>query len=76
MDSISRMTRLIDRLSRYIVRIIIVLFIIIIVVQELLQFDTIRTFIVPTERWEGTPVSQYAFATHYRLCYNLHEPQA
>lgn len=67
MKSIAQIIKLIDWLSQHIIRVIIILFITILVIQSLLQYEAIRTFIVPTERWEGIAAYLTAFATHYRL---------
>jgi len=53
MKTNAQIIKIIDWLSRHIIRVIIILFIVILVVQALLQYEAIRTFIVPTERWEG-----------------------
>jgi len=67
MKSRAKIIKLIDWFSRYAIRVIVILFITILVVQALLQYEAVRIFLVPTVRWEGIPVSWASFATHYRL---------
>lgn len=52
-DKNSNILHKIDRYSRITLKVILMLFIAIIIVQTLLQVNSIRHKIVPTERYEG-----------------------
>lgn len=56
MEHWSKYSKLIDKYSAFALKLVVIGLIVLLLLQILLQIDAVRSFIVPTEHWEGRPL--------------------
>lgn len=56
MESWRKYSRLIDKYSILALKLVVISLLALLLLQVLLQIDAVRSFIVPTEHWEGRPL--------------------